>query len=108
MVFTSSISRKLLRSQDVTVKQLLEAGVHFGHPTHRWNPKMASFIFTDRNGVYIIDLEKTLKIGRRYGKTTFRSRRPFRTSNPPLESQNGIVYFYRSQWCLHHRSRENS
>ncbi len=48
-------------SQEVTVKQLLEAGVHFGHPTHRWNPKMASFIFTDRNGVYIMDLEKTLK-----------------------------------------------
>lgn len=48
-------------SQEVTVKQLLEAGVHFGHPTHRWNPKMASFIFTDRNGVYIMDLEKTMK-----------------------------------------------
>jgi len=48
-------------SQDVTVKQLLEAGVHFGHPTRRWNPKMAKFIFTNRNGVYIIDLEKTMK-----------------------------------------------
>src|SRR3989338_3149697 len=47
--------------QQVTVKQLLEAGVHFGHQTRRWNPKMAEYIFTDRNGVYIIDLEKTLK-----------------------------------------------
>jgi small subunit ribosomal protein S2 len=47
-------------SQEVTVKQLLEAGVHFGHHTNRWNPKMARFIFTDRNRVYIIDLEKTL------------------------------------------------
>lgn len=46
--------------QEVTVKQLLEAGVHFGHHTNRWNPKMARFIFTDRNKVYIIDLEKTL------------------------------------------------
>lgn len=47
-------------SDEVTVKQLLEAGVHFGHQTKKWNPKMAPFIFTDRNGVYIIDLEKTL------------------------------------------------
>lgn len=46
-------------SLEITVKQLLEAGVHFGHQTKKWNPKMAPFIFTDRNGVYIIDLEKT-------------------------------------------------
>jgi len=46
--------------QEVTVKQLLEAGVHFGHHTNRWNPKMERYIFTDRNKVYIIDLEKTL------------------------------------------------
>ncbi|MGO0122697.1 30S ribosomal protein S2 [Desulfothermobacter acidiphilus] len=45
----------------VTMKQLLEAGVHFGHQTRRWNPKMAPYIFTDRNGIYIIDLQKTLK-----------------------------------------------
>jgi small subunit ribosomal protein S2 len=43
------------------MKQLLEAGVHFGHQTRRWNPKMAPFIFTDRNGIYIIDLQKTVK-----------------------------------------------
>jgi len=48
-------------SLEITVKQLLEAGVHFGHQTKKWNPKMAKFIFTDRNGVYIIDLEKTLQ-----------------------------------------------
>ena len=45
----------------VTIKQLLEAGVHFGHHTRRWNPKMAEFIFTERNGIYIIDLQKTVK-----------------------------------------------
>lgn len=46
----------------VTMKQLLEAGVHFGHQTRRWNPKMASYIFTQRNGIYIIDLQKTIKM----------------------------------------------
>lgn len=44
----------------VTMKHLLEAGVHFGHPTSKWNPRMAKYIFTARNGVYIIDLEKTV------------------------------------------------
>lgn len=43
------------------MKQLLEAGVHFGHQTRRWNPKMAAYIFTERNGIYIIDLQKTVK-----------------------------------------------
>ena len=45
----------------VSMKQLLEAGVHFGHQTRRWNPKMASYIYTERNGIYIIDLQKTVK-----------------------------------------------
>ena len=45
----------------VSMKQLLEAGVHFGHQTRRWNPKMAKYIFTARNGIYIIDLQKTVK-----------------------------------------------
>ncbi len=45
----------------ISMKQLLEAGVHFGHHTRRWNPKMAEYIFTERNGVYIIDLQKTVK-----------------------------------------------
>ena len=45
----------------ITMKQLLEAGVHFGHQTRRWNPKMSRYIFTERNGIYIIDLQKTVK-----------------------------------------------
>ena len=45
----------------VSIKQLLEAGVHFGHPTKKWNPKMAEYIFTERNGLHIIDLQKTVK-----------------------------------------------
>ena len=45
----------------VSMKQLLEAGVHFGHQTRRWNPKMAEYIFAERNGIYIIDLQKTVK-----------------------------------------------
>ena len=45
----------------ISKKQLLEAGVHFGHQTRRWNPKMAPYIFTERNGIYIIDLQKTVK-----------------------------------------------
>lgn len=44
----------------VTMRQLLESGVHFGHQTRRWNPKMKRFIFTERNGIYIIDLQKSL------------------------------------------------
>ncbi|MBZ2173845.1 30S ribosomal protein S2 [Schnuerera sp. xch1] len=46
----------------VTMKSLLEAGVHFGHQTRRWDPKMAKYIFTERNGIYIIDLQKTVKL----------------------------------------------
>ena len=45
----------------ISMKQLLEAGVHFGHQTRRWNPKMAQYIFTERNSIYIIDLQKTVK-----------------------------------------------
>ncbi|NLW22312.1 MAG: 30S ribosomal protein S2 [Tissierellia bacterium] len=46
----------------ITMKSLLEAGVHFGHQTRRWNPKMEKYIFTERNGIYIIDLQKTVKL----------------------------------------------
>ena len=46
---------------DISIKQLLEAGVHFGHPTKKWNPKMAEYIFTQRNGIHIVDLQKTIK-----------------------------------------------
>ena len=45
----------------VSMKQLLEAGVHFGHQTRRWNPKMATYIYTERNGIYIVDLQKTVR-----------------------------------------------
>ena len=45
----------------ISMKQLLEAGVHFGHQTRRWNPKMKEYIFTERNSIYIIDLQKTVK-----------------------------------------------
>ena len=46
----------------ITMKELLEAGVHFGHQTKRWNPKMKEYIFGERNGIYIIDLQKTLQV----------------------------------------------
>lgn len=49
----------------ISMKQLLEAGVHFGHQTRRWNPKMKKYIFTERNGIYIIDLQKTSEKSRR-------------------------------------------
>src|ERR1700740_795850 len=47
---------------NISMKELLEAGVHFGHQTKRWNPKMKEYIFGERNGIYIIDLQKTLKM----------------------------------------------
>ncbi len=47
---------------NITMKELLEAGVHFGHQTKRWNPKIKEYIFDERNGIYIIDLQKTLKM----------------------------------------------
>jgi small subunit ribosomal protein S2 len=52
----------------VSMKQLLEAGVHFGHQTRRWNPKMKPYIYTERNGIHIIDLQKTVSmLDRAYG-----------------------------------------
>jgi len=53
--------RRYIKMAVISMKQLLEAGVHFGHQTRRWNPKMAPYIFTERNGIYIIDLQKTVK-----------------------------------------------
>ena len=50
-----------MQEQDTLIKQLLEAGVHFGHQTNRWNPKMAKYIFGEKNGIYIIDLQKTIE-----------------------------------------------
>src|SRR6188768_2473301 len=54
--------RNIMASTDVTMQQLLEAGAHFGHQTHRWNPKMKPYIFGDRNGVHIIDLSQTVPL----------------------------------------------
>ena len=53
--------KEIIKMAVVSMKQLLEAGVHFGHQTRRWNPKMAPYIYTERNGIYIIDLQKTVK-----------------------------------------------
>ena len=50
----------------ISMKQLLEAGVHFGHQTRRWNPKMKKYIFTERNGIYIIDLKTVKKVEEAY------------------------------------------
>ena len=59
----------------ISMKQLLEAGVHFGHQTRRWNPKMAPYIFTERNGIHIIDLQKSVvKVDEAY-KAVSRDRR---------------------------------
>ncbi len=55
------IEKENIKMAVVSMKQLLEAGVHFGHQTRRWNPKMAPYIYTERNGIYIIDLQKTVK-----------------------------------------------
>ena len=57
----STFRRYLFFMAVASMKQLLECGVHFGHQTRRWNPKMKPYIFTERNGVYIIDLQKTVK-----------------------------------------------
>ena len=61
----------------ISMKQLLEAGVHFGHQTRRWNPKMAPYIYTERNGIYIIDLQKSVgKVDEAYKAVCrYRSRR---------------------------------
>ena len=61
----------------VTMKEMLDSGVHFGHQTRRWNPKMKRFIFTERNGIYIIDLQQTLSY---VDRPTSSSRRPSRTA----------------------------
>ena len=62
VIFTHEIHILFHVRSGATTKQLLEAGVHFGHQTRRWNPKMKKYIFTERNGIYIIDLQKTVKL----------------------------------------------
>ncbi len=78
----------------ISMKQLLEAGVHFGHQTRRWNPKMAPYIFTERNGIYIIDLQKTVKkIEEAYEfmKTVGESGKPVLFVGTKKQAQQAIV-----------------
>ena len=78
----------------ISMKQLLEAGVHFGHQTRRWNPKMAPYIFTERNGIYIIDLHKTVKkIEEAYEfmKEVGASGKPILFVGTKKQAQNAIV-----------------
>ena len=69
----------------ITMKELLEAGVHFGHQTKRWNPKMKEYIFGERNGIYIIDLQKTLKMFKEASKFVT-ARSMFSSSTPCARS----------------------
>jgi small subunit ribosomal protein S2 len=93
----------------VSMKQLLEAGVHFGHQTRRWNPKMKEYIFTERNGIYIIDLQKTVKkIDEAYAfmKEVGESGKPVLFVGTKKQAQNAIhdealrcgQYFVNQRW----------
>ena len=93
----------------ISMKQLLEAGVHFGHQTRRWNPKMAPYIFTERNGIYIIDLQKTVKkIEEAYAfmKEVGESGKPILFVGTKKQAQNAIhdealrcgQYFVNERW----------
>ena len=64
----------MANSNVVSMKALLEAGVHFGHQTRRWNPKMAPYIYTERNGIYIVDLQKTVRKLEEIGRASCRER----------------------------------
>ncbi len=93
----------------ISMKQLLEAGVHFGHQTRRWNPKMAQYIFTERNGIYIIDLQKTVrKVDEAYmfirdialeGKTVlFVGTKKQAQESIETEAKRCGMYFVNSRW----------
>lgn len=93
----------------VSMKQLLEAGVHFGHQTRRWNPKMAEFIFTERNGIYIIDLQKTSrKINEAYnavrqvvedgGQVLFVGTKKQAQDSVKIESERCGMYYVNQRW----------
>ena len=93
----------------ISMKQLLEAGVHFGHQTRRWNPKMAPYIFTERNGIYIIDLQKTVKkIEEAYAfiKEVVESGKPILFVGTKKQAQAAIadeakrcgMYYVRERW----------
>ena len=75
------------------MKELLEAGVHFGHQTKRWNPKMKEYIFGERNGIYIIDLQKTLKLFKdaaRYVVEMAAQGKPFSLSAPSVRPRKPL------------------
>jgi len=93
----------------VTMKQLLEAGVHFGHQTRRWNPKMAEYIFTERNGIYIIDLQKTSrKINEAYavvrqvvedgGEILFVGTKKQAQDSVKIEAERCGMYYVNQRW----------
>ncbi len=93
----------------ISMKQLLEAGVHFGHQTRRWNPKMAPYIFTERNGIYIIDLQKTSrKVDEAYaavknivaegGTVLFVGTKKQAQETMKIESERCGMYYVNSRW----------
>jgi len=93
----------------ISMKQLLEAGVHFGHQTRRWNPKMAPYIFTERNGIYIIDLQKTVgKVDEAYkavcdiaaegGKVLFVGTKKQAQDAVKTEAERCGMYYVNERW----------
>ena len=93
----------------ISMKQLLEAGVHFGHQTRRWNPKMKKYIFTERNGIYIIDLQKTVKkveeaynfmreLGENNGKVLFVGTKKQAQESVKDEAERAGHYYVNHRW----------
>ncbi len=93
----------------ISMKQLLESGVHFGHQTRRWNPKMKAYIFTERNGIYIIDLQKTVRkveeaynfmrqVGRDGGRVLFIGTKKQAQEAVAEESQRSGDYYVNQRW----------
>ena len=93
----------------ISMKQLLEAGVHFGHQTRRWNPKMKKFIFVERNGIYIIDLQKTVKllevaydfmrqVGEDGGKVLFVGTKKQAQDAIKEEAERAGMYYINQRW----------
>lgn len=93
----------------ISMKQLLEAGVHFGHQTRRWNPKMAPYIFTERNGIYIIDLQRTVKkieeaynfvrdLAREGGKILFVGTKKQAQESVKEEAERCGMYYVNVRW----------
>ena len=93
----------------ISMKQLLEAGVHFGHQTRRWNPKMAEYIYTERNGIYIIDLQKSVgKVDEAYnavkdivaegGKILFVGTKKQAQDSIKTEAERCGMYYVNERW----------